>query len=104
MCGRCGVKVYIMTSRLYGYKQIVPQFPKISGKLSACTNSGYQALFPAHQEPGDKASVSPTIQLGLLDMWWLKLFLQTQCGVVRKHFTHQLYSLVPRLSPCPDEK
>ena len=32
------------------------RFPKISGKLSACANSGYQALsFPAHREPGYEA-------------------------------------------------
>jgi len=29
----------------------------ISGKLSACANSGYQALtFPTHQEPGYEAN------------------------------------------------
>ena len=32
------------------------RFPKISGKLSACANSGYQALsFPTHREPGYEA-------------------------------------------------
>ena len=34
------------------------QFTNISGKLSACANSGYQALsFPTHREPGYEASV-----------------------------------------------
>jgi len=32
-------------SWLHGYNTIVHDFPKISGKLSVCANSGYQALF-----------------------------------------------------------
>jgi len=39
-----------MPSRFYGYNT---RFSKISGKLSACTNSGYQALsFPAPKSLG----------------------------------------------------
>ena len=50
-----------MSSRLYGYNTIVSDLPKISGKLSACTNSGYQALsFPSHQEPGYVAKLTQT--------------------------------------------
>ena len=48
-----------MLSRLYGYNNSF-RFPKISGKLSACANSGYQALsFSAHREPGYEANVVP---------------------------------------------
>ena len=43
------------------------QFPKISGKLSACANSGYQALsFPGHREPGYEAKYPPTADTGIL--------------------------------------
>ena len=48
-----------MLSRLHGYNTVVSNSPKISGKLSACANSGYQALsFPAHREPGYEANVA----------------------------------------------
>jgi len=36
--------VQSLTSWFHGYSTVVRDFPKISGKLSACTNSGYQAL------------------------------------------------------------
>ena len=53
-----------MSSRLYGHNTIVYDFPKISGKLSACANSGYHALsFPAHREPGYEANVGDTTYL-----------------------------------------
>ena len=47
-----------MLSRLYGYTTIDSE---ISGKLSACANSGYQALsFPGHREPGYEARLTQT--------------------------------------------
>ena len=42
----CGpiTEIWSSTSCLYGYNTVVHDFPKISGKLSACASSGYQAL------------------------------------------------------------
>ena len=50
-----------MLWQLYGYNTMFSfRFPKISGKLSACANSGYQALsFPTHREPGYEARYKP---------------------------------------------
>ena len=53
-----------MSSQLYGYNTIVSDFPKISGKLTACANSGYQALsFPAHRGESGYEAQPPSLTL-----------------------------------------
>ena len=57
VCGQCSGK-YTFCLMVIRIQHNSFQFTNISGKLSACANSGYQALsFPAHREPGYEASV-----------------------------------------------
>ena len=82
-----------MLSQLYGYNTMFSfRFPKISGKLSACPNSGYQALsFPAHREPGYEARYKPA---------HLPIFIQSHGSLLSVPSCHTCSTALPGLVYC----